>query len=117
MGLGDSSVFLFSDGRMLTRVQLVSALHSALQETGINDSWFSGHSFRIGAATTAVLQGVPDSLIKTVSRWESAAYQLYIRTPTETLCGESRTVVWRFSVFVVLVYTAVVRSWFCGLWG
>ena len=93
MGLGDSSVFLFSDGRMLTRVRLVSTLHSALQETGIDDSRFSGHSFRIGAATTAALQGVPDSLIKTVSRWESAAYQLFIRTPTETVCGVSRTLV------------------------
>ena len=85
--------FQFADGRVLTRVRLVSALHVALQEAGIDDSRFSGHSFRIGAATTAALQGVPDSLIKTMGRWESAAYQLYIRTPRETLCGVSRTLV------------------------
>ena len=85
--------FKFADGRVLTRVRLVSALHVALQEAGIDDSRFSGHSFRIGAATTAVLQGVPDSLIKMMGRWESAAYQLYIRTPRETLCGVSHTLV------------------------
>jgi len=31
--------------------------------------------------------GVQDFLIKTLGRWESAAYTLYIRTPLKVFCG------------------------------
>ena len=82
--------FKFVDGRYLTRARFVSEIRAALQAAGVPDSGYSGHSFRIGAATTAALNGVPDSLIKTMGRWESSAYTLYIRTPRETLCSVAR---------------------------
>ena len=60
-------------------------LREALVVKGIKPESYAGHSFRIGAATTAANCGMPDSLIKTLGRWESAAYTLYIRTPHSVL--------------------------------
>ena len=51
---------------------------------------FSSHSFRIGAATVAARNGVPDHLIQTMGRWSSNAYQLYIRTPADALAALSQ---------------------------
>ena len=49
---------------------------------------YSGHSFRIGAATTALMD-VEDSVIKMLGWWESAAYQWYICTHKDTLAAMS----------------------------
>ena len=46
-----------------------------------------GRSFRIGAATSAASCGLPGHLIKTLGRWSSDAYQIYIRTPISTFIG------------------------------
>ncbi len=83
--------FTFSDGKFLTRDRFVKAVRAALTSAGVVSSLYSGHSFRIGTATTASVQRVPDVLIKTMGRWESAAYTLYIRTPREQLCAVART--------------------------
>ena len=92
-GSGQGPFFLFSDGRFLSRERFVASVRSALQAAGVEASDYAGHSFRIGAATTAALCGVQDSLIKTLGRWESSAYMLYIRTPREALCAVSRSLV------------------------
>jgi len=56
---------------------------------GVDPTCFSGHSFWIGAATTAAQVGVEDATIKMLGRWESAAYQRYIRTPRDQLASLS----------------------------
>lgn len=83
----------FQDGRPLTRSRLVTQVRTALSQANIpvDKSKFSGHSFRIGAATTAAERGMEDSLIKMLGRWESGAYHRYIRTPREQLAMVSRT--------------------------
>ena len=86
-------LFVFKDGSFLTRDRLVSAIRRALSAAGINTTGFSGHSFRIGAATTAAVVGVEDSTIKMLGRWESSAYQRYLRTPRETLAAISARLV------------------------
>ena len=55
---------------MLTRQRFVTAVRTGLDKAGIDSSKYSGHSFRIGAATTAAQNGMEDSIIKTLGRWE-----------------------------------------------
>lgn len=86
-------LFIFRDGATLSRPRLAQSLHQALRSAGIDDTNFSGHSFRIGAATTAARAGLSDSLIQTLGRWKSSAYTLYIRTPHQTLTAVSATLV------------------------
>ena len=59
----------------------------ALELAGVEASNFNGHSFRIGAASTAAANGMEDSLIKTLGRWESDAYLRYIKIPREELAN------------------------------
>jgi len=83
-------LFLFKDGRYLTRQRLVTAVRKALDTAGLDQSQYCGHSFRIGAATTAAKRGLEDSVIKTLGRWRSLAYLDYVRIPREQLANYSR---------------------------
>ncbi len=84
---GNSPGFLFKfrDGRPLTKARFVEAVRSALATAGLNPKDYAGHSFRIGAATTAHSRGLNDSTIQTLGRWSSSAYLVYIKTPKEQL--------------------------------
>ena len=75
----------FHDGIALTRDKFLSHLNSLLQILGYPDGQFSGHSFRIGAATSAAAAGVEDHVIKTLGRWSSDCYLRYIRTDAEVV--------------------------------
>ena len=66
-------------------------MRKALSAAGVDTSKYAGHSFHIGAATTAAKLGVQDSLIRTMGRWESSVYLLYIRTPRKKICSVAKT--------------------------
>ena len=57
----EGPLFTFSDGSPLTQQQLPSTVQSILHSAGYTGS-YSGHSFRIGAATMDAAGGVPDHL-------------------------------------------------------
>ena len=84
-------LFLWKDASTLSRESLVDALKSALTRCGFDTSDYNGHSFRIGAATTAAARGIADSTIKMLSRWQSSAYSLYIKTPRHKLAAVSHS--------------------------
>ena len=67
----------------------VEQLRSILAAAGLPQQQYARHSFRIGAATTAALAGVEDSMIQTLGRWQSGAFFQYIRTPSEKLANLS----------------------------
>ena len=70
--------FIFPDGSPLTRDLLNSKIRNLLVSCGaVGD--YTGYSFGIDAATTAARVGLPDHLFKTLGRWSSDAYKLYIR--------------------------------------
>ena len=77
-------LFINRDGSPLTRNAVSASIQSMLKTAGIPGQ-FSGHSFRIGAATTAAEKGVADHMIKMLGRWSSDAYQRYIRTPVSAI--------------------------------
>ena len=56
---------------------------------GLPQDDYAGHSFRIGAATSAALAGVEDSTIQALERWQIAAFLQYIRMPREQLAAIS----------------------------
>ena len=80
------------DGSLLTRSYFVAKVRGALSAFNYtNTAQYSRHSFRVGAATTTAVMEVEDSVIKTLRRWESAAYLLYVRIPKEELKELSST--------------------------
>ena len=81
------------------RQRLVEALCLALARSGIDDSKYSGHSFRIGAATTAASKGVENCIIKTLGRWTSLAYLEYVKIPRVQIAEYSRVLVSLLGVF------------------
>ena len=89
-------LFIHRDGSPLTRFDLVTSIRHALSGSGLPLDSFTGHSFRIGAAT-AVLAGLPNSLIQTLGRSRSSAFRAYIRTPVSSLAAVPHTLVSQMS--------------------
>ena len=89
-GLSAGPFFVLKTGAPLTKSAFTARIWEALQTLGFPES-FAGHSFRIGAATTAASAGIEDSVIRTMGRWSSSAFLAYIRTPREQLAAFSRS--------------------------
>ena len=88
-GMSPGPRFRFESGQPLTRDALVREIRLALGRVGMDATQYSGHSFRIGAATSAAAAGIDDAVIKTLGRWRSTAYQSYIQLPRESLASIS----------------------------
>ena len=84
-GFQPGPLFVFQNGNPLTRQALVNRIREALASVGMDPTRYSGHSFRIGAATTAAAAGVEDATIKILGRWASSAYATYVRLPRSDL--------------------------------
>lgn len=82
-------LFLFKDGRFLTR----RAISACLKKISGIDANLSSHSFRIGAATTLANLGHPRWLIQSLGRWSSDCFRSYIRISDTTISSVSKSMV------------------------
>ena len=92
-GKDPGPLFKLMDGRFLTKDVFIAHVRSALSTLGYDSQSYAGHSFRIGATTTAAVKGIEESVIRMLGRWESSAYQLYVRASHQTLASISRKLV------------------------
>ncbi|XP_055335734.1 uncharacterized protein LOC129586497 [Paramacrobiotus metropolitanus] len=66
------------DGKYVTRADVEKCLRLLLKNHPERER-FNTHSFRIGAATTAAGNNVPDHAIQLAGRWRSNCYTRYVR--------------------------------------
>ena len=73
------TLFYHANGKPITRYQFSAVLLKALISAGIQSDNFKSHSFRIGAASEASVNGISDSKIMELGRWKSQAVKNYLR--------------------------------------
>lgn len=73
-------LFLLESGQFLSRLGLTTTLRSLLASLGMPSTSYSSHSFRIGAATSAAVNGLPAWLIQHLGRWRSNCSSQYVRS-------------------------------------
>jgi len=72
-------LFIHQNGSPVLRSEFSKMLSSVIQLCNLDPNRYKGHSFRIGAATYAAEQGLPDTKIRQLGRWKSDAFKKYIR--------------------------------------
>jgi len=74
-----------------SKSKFVEEVRQGLLSANLPAHLYAGHSFHIGAATTAASAGIEDSTIQTLGRWHSSSYLLYIRLNPAHLANLSST--------------------------
>jgi len=78
-------LFCWANLKPITVTQFNNELRRSLNFCGLNSDRYKSHSFRIGAASYAAGQGFTDAQIRSLGRWKSDAFKLYIRPTAVTL--------------------------------
>lgn len=78
-----SPLFSSSTGQPVGRYWFMKQVSTLLTATGYDTSQYTSHSFRKGGAVSLQHSGVEDSIIRSLGRWKSDAYHLYLRDPVQ----------------------------------
>ena len=73
----------------LLKAKFIVRIKDIIESAGYPSRQFAGHSFRIAVAKMAAQARREDSMIQTLSHWNSTAFSAYIRTPKEKLAAIS----------------------------
>ena len=90
-GNAPGPLFQWDNHTPLSNSKFVEHVRPALLMANFPAHLYTGHSFRIEAATTAASAGIQDSTIQTLGCWKSSAYLLYIRLNPSRLADLSTT--------------------------
>ncbi|KAJ7772280.1 hypothetical protein B0H16DRAFT_1235027, partial [Mycena metata] len=72
-----------SGHRPLTKSAFITRIHKAFRAAGMDP--LQGHGIRIGATLFYLLRGTPFDVVKTIGRWASDAFLLYLRKHAQIL--------------------------------
>ena len=87
--LSPTEVPLFRDpstGKCITKDKVHTLIKQLMSSIGENPDHFGTHSLRIGGATSLFACGADPTVIRTMGRWSSDIYRLYVRTCFEKCC-------------------------------
>ena len=85
-GIDSGRLFRQFNGGPFTTLQMVQVKSAA----GVDAARYSGHSFQIGATTTAAANGLNEAIIQILGCWKSDCYNWYICTPRNHLTSLSQ---------------------------
>ena len=80
-------LFCWPNGAPLTVDQVRAAVKRTMAAAGLNPDRFGAHSLRIGGATALFAAGADPTVIRTMGRWSSDIYRLYVRACFERCCA------------------------------
>lgn len=78
-------LFILPNGAPLSKARFRTHLTTVIKSCSLSPLLYTGHSFRIGAATTAAERGISTSAIKIMDRRSSSAFESYIRPDSKTI--------------------------------
>jgi hypothetical protein len=96
LGREDTPLFRNPKGSPFTYDQINRLVKMLMREVGEDEHAFSTHSLRIGGATALFAAGASPTVIRTMGRWSSDCYRLYVRASYEStlywtkMCGSTK---------------------------
>ena len=83
----ESALFSFPNEKAVNYNFYQKFLKNQIKKIGLNPELFSMHSFRRGAVSWAIKNGISESMIQVMGDWKSDCYKMYINCPLDVCCS------------------------------
>lgn len=85
-------LFINSSRSIVSRHWFSTHLSTVVSRAGLPSQFYTPHSFRIGAATSAAKANINQHLIKNMGRWTSSAVESYIRSSSSEISSAHQSI-------------------------